>query len=54
MRMNTRFLKAFRVPFEKKGFNAEDINGCTATLGLKQEEYEGAMKNVLVLPAVAE
>jgi hypothetical protein len=54
MRMNTRFLKAFRVPFEKKGFNAEDITGCTATVFLKQEEYEGAIKNSLSLPAIAE
>ena len=54
MRMNTRFLKKFRVKFEKNGFNAEDIVGASATLGLKQEEYEGAMKNVLVLPQIQE
>jgi hypothetical protein len=54
MRMNTRFLTKFNVPFEKKGFNAEDIVGCSATCLLKQEEYEGAIKNAIVLPAVAD
>jgi hypothetical protein len=54
MRMNTRFLIKFGVPFEKKGFNAEDIIGCTATVLLKQEEYEGAIKNSIQLPALQE
>jgi hypothetical protein len=57
MRMNTRFLKAFRVPFEKKGFNAEDIVGCEATLLVTQSEFpegSGIMKNNLNLPPVAE
>jgi len=54
MRMNGRFLKAFGVKFEKKGFNGEDIIGCTAMLGLKQEEYEGSVRNSLMLPVVQE
>jgi hypothetical protein len=54
MRMNTRFLRMFNVTFEKKGFNAEDLIGCTATALLKQDEYEGALKNVIMTPAVVD
>jgi hypothetical protein len=54
MRMNGRFLEKFGVKFEKKGFNAEDIVGCTALCGVKQGEFEGTIRNELVLPAVQE
>lgn len=54
MRMNGRFLEKFKVPYEKKGFNAEDIRGATANCLLKQREFEGAMRNELSLPATQE
>ena len=57
MQMNTRFLKKFRVKFEKTGFNAEDIVGAEATVLLNQKEFpenSGIMRNNLVLPQVQE
>lgn len=54
MRMNGRFLRKFGVAFEKKGFNSEDMIGCSATVLLKQEEYEGAIKNSINLPQVSD
>jgi len=54
MRMNTRFLKAFNVPFEADGFASEDMPGCTACLLLTQAEWEGNLRNEIVLPKVQE
>jgi hypothetical protein len=50
MRNLTRFLKLFSVAYEKKGFNSEDLPGCTARATLTQEEYEGNITNRLRLP----
>jgi len=47
-----RFLNLFDIPFEKDGFNDEDFAGSTASCLLKQEEYDGEVRNVLVLPRV--
>ena len=53
MRGITRFLKAFNIPFEKNGFNTEDLVGATASdIFVKQEEYEGSVNNRVSLPRV--
>ncbi len=52
MRGITRFLHAFNISFEKKGFNSEDLIGATATeIPLVQEDYEGSISNSMKLPS---
>ena len=53
MQQLTRFLHLFDIPFEKKGFNTEDLMGATASdVPLTQEEYEGQRRNSIKLPSV--
>lgn len=54
MRMNARFFKAFGVPFEKNGFNDEDLPGLEATVLLGLDEYEGEVRNKMILPKAAD
>ncbi len=49
-----RFLTLFNVPFEGNGFNPEDLPGSAAECLLAEEEYEGMVRNVLRLPALAD
>ncbi len=52
MRGITRFLHAFDISFEKKGFNTEDLIGATASdVPVTQDEYEGNVSNSMKLPA---
>ena len=51
----TRFLAAFDVPHDKKGFNTEDLVGCTAEVGVIQEERSdmpGSMSNRIKLAPI--
>ena len=49
MRMNKRFIAAFDID-TSEGFNPEDLPGLTAECDIKQDGYEGQVKNVLQLP----
>jgi len=52
MRGITRFLHAFNISFEKKGFNTEDLIGATAQdIPVIQDEYEGNVSNSMKLPS---
>ncbi len=47
-----RFVHAFNVPMDGTRMNPNDIPGLTARLNLKQDEYDGRLKNVIVLPEI--
>ena len=53
----TRFLAAFDVPHDKKGFNTEDMMGCTAKdVAVIQEERDdmpGSISNKIKLPPIS-
>ena len=51
--MMKRFLSAFEVPFEDTGFNTDDLEGATATLGLKQRSVDKDKQgNTLSVPMI--
>lgn len=39
------FLEAFHIPYEGNGFNLEDLPGAEGHVKVKQEEYEGSIRN---------
>ena len=60
-RQNIRMLSAFKVPFEKDGFNSDDLEGATATVFLKVVpamdsdgvDIDGEFRNEPVFPRLS-
>ena len=42
------FLEAFHIPYEGNGFNLEDLPGAEGHVKVKQDEYEGSIRNKIV------